>query len=521
MTAPILYKGHLVVGNDPRVKVMVPHAKEMVHNGETMYVVPHSLDETKVLKNLGYDVKPPILTNYAWPGPDVPFDAQRITAAAITMNNACFVLNGLGTGKTRSMLFAYDYLRATGVRKRMLVTAPLSTIRQTWVKEAMIVTPHLKAVALYGDKKKRLKLLAEDADIYVINHDGVEVILAELMERAKPGDIDLLCLDELGVYKNSGCELWKKTNRLARKVPHVVGMNGTPMPNGPEDAYGQIKIVNPAQVPSAFTRYREKVAFKAGPFKWLPRDGSTAMVHKMMQPSVRFTRDECFDIPEDQKIPRVGPLSKEQQKLYTEVARECAAECAAGTIKAINEADRINKLTQIALGCVYTTDREVQMLDCKDRIAEVERCIEQSESKVIVFTPFKSTLNMLNLILRQRWTVETVSGDTPQGQREYIFTNFMHTPNPHVIVAHPACMSHGLTLTAASTIVWYGPPNSLETYEQANARISRPGQKFKQLIINLAGTKLEEKIYNRLNSRAQMQGVLLDLFENQELGDLL
>jgi SNF2 family DNA or RNA helicase len=439
----------------------------------------------------------------------------------ITQNHASFVVNGLGTGKTRTPLYAFDYLNQCGLRNRLLVTAPLSTIRQTWCKEVMMIFPHLKAVALHGSKEKRLKLLAQDADIYVINHDGVEVIFHELMARAVPGDIDMLCLDELGVYKSAQTDLWKFTNKLARKIPHITGMNGTPMPNGPEDAYGQIKIISPANVPSSFTRYREKVSFKAGPYKWLPREGSTDAVHKMMQPSVRFTRDECFDIPDAQTIQRVGPLSATQQRLYNEVAKQCTAEVQAGTIKAFNEADRINKLVQISLGCVYTTDRDVQTLDCKDRLTELERCIQDSQSKVIVFTPYKHTLAMLALVLKQRWSVETVSGDTPNGMREFIFTNFMHNPDPHVIVAHPACMSHGLTLTAASTIIWYGPPNSLETYEQANARISRPGQQFKQLIINLAGTKLEEKIYARLNSRAQLQGVLLDLFESQELGDLL
>ncbi|MGU7895796.1 hypothetical protein, partial [Escherichia coli] len=105
---PIPYRGHLILPADNRVAVMVPHAKTFEHNGQTMMLVPHKVDETQVLRNLGYDVKPPVLLDYDWCGTE-PFDAQRITTALITTHRRCFVLNGLGTGKTRSALFAFDY----------------------------------------------------------------------------------------------------------------------------------------------------------------------------------------------------------------------------------------------------------------------------------------------------------------------------------------------------------------------------------------------------------------------------
>jgi SNF2 family DNA or RNA helicase len=123
--------------------------------------------------------------------------------------------------------------------------------------------------------------------------------------------------------------------------------------------------------------------------------------------------------------------------------------------------------------------------------------------------------------ISKRWSCEKISGDVSNADRERIFTLFMHNENPHVIVAHPATMSHGLTLTAASTIVWYGPPLSLEMYEQANGRITRAGQRHAQLIVHIAATKLEQKIYTRLQARSATQGLLLDMFEAQELGALL
>lgn len=514
-----LHRNHVVMPADPRLDVLIPHAQRFEHDGQQMVIVPHKLDETKVLRNLGYDVKPPIMTAYDWRG-STPFDSQRITAALITMNPRCFVLNSIGTGKTRSALFAYDYLRSVGAVRKMLVVAPLSTLRRTWAAEIFSVFPELRVNVLFGSRQKRLELLNEDADIYIINHDGVQVILKELMARTSA--IDMCVLDELSVYKDGKTKRFKDAVLLSRLMKRVVGMTGTPVPNAPTDAYSQTKLVDPTKVANlSFTRFREQTMRKLTEYKWAPLDNALQTVHAFMQPAVRFTRDECYDLPDCQYITRQVDLTPEQQRLYASVAAECAAEIAGGHLKAVNEADRINKLTQIALGTVYNTERGVVTLPCEPRLEALEELIEQSESKTLVFTPYKSSLAMLRDRLSKRWAVASISGDTPVSEREKIFYALMHNPDPHVLVAHPQTLSHGLTLTSASTIVWYGPPNSLEMYEQANGRITRAGQRHKQLIVHLAGTKLEEKMYTRLTNKSTTQGLLLEMFEKQDLGDLL
>lgn len=517
MTKPIPYRDHLILPADPRLSTLIPHVKTIEHEGQQLMLVPHKLDETAVLRNLGYEVRPPIMLNYDWCG-DSPFDAQRITAALITGNKRCYVLNGIGTGKTRSLLYAFDYLRKERAINKLLVTAPLSTLRQTWLREISMVFPHLRAEVLYGAKAKRLMALERDADIYIINHDGVQVIFDALMERT---DIDMLGLDELSVYKNKTTDLWKFANKLALRCDRVVGMTATPMPTAPTDAFGQLKLITPNTCAMTFGRFRDETMLKVSTYTWVKRQDAVEKVYKRMQPSIRLRRDECYDLPACQYVTEEVSLTKQQADLYQQVAGECAASIAAGEVKAVNEADRINKLTQIALGTVYDVERNVIELDCKPRLSLLERLIEQSDSKVIVFTPYKSSLAKLHAHVSKRWSCEKISGDTSPGDREKIFTLFMNSDNPHVLVAHPATMSHGLTLTAASTIVWYGPPLSLEMYEQANGRITRAGQKHAQLIIHIAATKLEQKIYNRLQQRAATQGLLLDMFESQELGDLL
>lgn len=514
---PIPYRNHLIIPEDPRVQHLIPHAKVVESGGQRSLVVPHRIDETAILKNLGYSAPPPVMLNYDWCN-DTPFDTQRVTTALITMNKRCYVLNGIGTGKTRSLLFAYDYLQRSGANKRMLVTAPLSTLRQTWQKEMTMIFPHLRCSVLYGSKQKRLKELDKDAHVYVINHDGVEVIFDALMER---NDIDMLGLDELSVYKNKTTAMWKFADRLGRRCDRVVGLTATPMPKDPTDAFGQLKMITPRTCDMTFGRFREETMMKVSEYTWIKRQGAVENVYKRMQPSVRFTRDECYDLPPCQTVTREIVLTKQQKELYAKMAGECAVELASGDVKAINEADRINKLLQIALGTVYDVNRNVVELDCSTRLAELDSLISQSDSKVIVFTPYKSSLRKLHAHVTKNWPAAVISGDVSAAERERIFTMFMHSESPHVLLAHPKTMSHGLTLTAASTIVWYGPPDSLETYEQANGRITRSGQKHSQLIAHLAATKLEQKIYARLEARAATQGLLLDMFENQELGDLL
>lgn len=526
MPTPINYKGHLVVPADARIDVLMPHAKKMVHEGREFVVVPNKLDEAKVLQNLGYNVRPPIMVNYQWPGSS-PFDAQRVTSALITMNPRSFVLNGIGTGKTRSWLYAFDYLRIEGRVQRGLVVCPLSTVRQTWAKEVLMVFPHLRVRVLTGDKARRLKLLAEDADIYIINHDGVEVIKDELARRT---DINMVCLDEVSIYKEAKSERWKVINKLINGTDmfptpdrffRVVGMGASPVTKAPTDVYGQVKLVNPSAMPERFTRFRERVMFKVTNFKWCAHKDAIETCFKVMQPSVRFTRDECYDLPPCQIVTREATLTPQQNAIYQKLAQECAAQCATGDIKAINAADQLNKLAQVALGVVYDIQRNVIELPAAPRLAVLDAAVDESASKVIVFTPYKHSLRMIAEHLKKRFAVDTISGDTGHAQREATFHNFMHAADPQVIVAHPMTMSHGLTLTAASTIIWFGPPTSLEVYEQANGRITRAGQRHAQLIINIAATRLEQRIYDRLEKRAEIQGLLLDMYEAQELGALM
>ena len=149
-----------------------------------------------------------------------------------------------------------------------------------------------------------------------------------------------------------------------------------------------------------------------------------------------------------------------------------------------------------------------------DALAEV---LDETDRKVLVLVPFLHALTGVASHLRSKGhDIAVVHGGTSRAIRDKVFTDFQMKPSPRIIVAHPQCLAHGLTLTEANVIVWYSPTVSLEVYEQANARINRPGQLHKTLIVHMIGTPVEQATYTRLRSRQRMQNCLLDLFHKQE-----
>jgi SNF2 family DNA or RNA helicase len=297
-------------------------------------------------------------------------------------------------------------------------------------------------------------------------------------------------------------------------------MTGTPTPNDPTDAWALSKLIGSPYCTKTFTAFREQVMMKIGQWKFVPRPESADIVKHILQPAVRYTRDECFDLPETIIQTRQVELTADQKKHYTQMLRHFVTEMAAekvtgGTITAVNEAVKIQKLVQIACGVAYGDDGQNIEIDCSPRINLVKEVIEEAGEKVILFVPLTGTLHMLEKELSKHWTVAVVNGEVSSGKRNKIFDDFQKQSDPRVLIAHPGTMAHGLTLTSASTIIWYGPINSNEVYVQANGRIERIGKRNVSNVIHIASTDLEHKMYDRLKNKQKLQGLLLDLIQQQ------
>ena len=490
---------------------LFPDAKRVTLQGNDLIVLPLCLEETRILRNFGYDVPAPILSYYNWNG-GKPFDVQRKTCALITTHPRSYVLNGMGTGKTKCALWAFDYLRQCGLATKMLVVAPLSTLNFTWAREVFNTVPHLSCVILHGTRERRLEKLAEDFDVYVINHDGLKVIAGELKSRT---DIDVMVLDELAVFRNGGSQRTKVTREVAKNIPWVWGMTGSPTPNEPTDAWAQCTIVTPHTVPKHFARFREEVMTRVSQFKWLPRPDAIERAFSAMQPSVRYTLDDILELPDVIERTMDIALGPKQAKVYQQIKQHAHAAILAKEITAVNAGAALSKLLQISTGWVYTRERDVVCLDNDHRLQALIDTIAAAERKVIVFVPFVHALNGIKeRLIAEGIDCETVSGDTSRTERDRLFSLFQSTDKVRVIIAHPQCMAHGVTLTSADTIIWFAPTTSLEIFEQANARIRRVGQKHKQLVLMFQATDAERKIYSRLRSKQKVQNSLLEMFED-------
>ena len=530
-------KALVVRPRDPgQLLTLIPTARPLIVNGKQFVAVPHKLDEVRVLKNLGMSPPSPIRYHYNWSGSYAPFKAQMDTAEFLTLHPRAYVLNEMGTGKTMAALWAYDYLRSLGQVHKMLVICPLSTMERTWADEIFKHFPHLDYQVLYGDRKKRLALLQQDADVYIINHDGLQIIVNDL---AKRPDIDIIVPDEIAqAGRNASTDRWKMLNQVINK--HVDGkrwcwgVTGTPTPNAPTDAWAQCRLVTPSTVPAYYGRFKDLVMKQVNNFLWIPRPNAMEKVFEAMQPSIRFSRAECMDLPPFVFQTRHVNMTSEQSSAYKDMLTKLKFAAANGEVLAVNEAVKASKLVQIACGAAYDVDGNTVELDAGPRIDVVKEIVDEAEGKVIVFVPFVSAINKvyeelvahlegkvnataLRLQGLKSGKVEKIYGEVSKNERDRIFGAFQHDPDLRVIVAQPAAMSHGLTLTAANTIIWYAPIFSNDIYDQACARITRPGQTKAQLIVNIEGCPIEQKTYDRLRNKQKMQGILLSMVEDDRI----
>ena len=485
----------------PKSKVLDQH-KVLVHWG---------LDEAQVLKNLKIkNVPSPILRSYAWPGLYKPFDHQKTTASFLTLHKRAFCLNEQGTGKTGSVIWAADYLMKQGRIKRVLVICPLSIMDSAWRADLFKFAMHRSVDIAHGSADKRRAVIESQAEFVIINFDGVEVV-ADAIEK---GGFDLIVVDEANAYKNAQTNRWKVLNKLVTPDTWLWMLTGTPAAQSPVDAYGLAKLVNPNGVPKFFGSFKDMVMYKVTQFKWVPKPSALDTVFNALQPAIRFTKDECLDLPEMTYVNREVVLTKQQQKFYNLMKNRMVMEAAGEEITAVNAAVNLSKLLQISCGAVYSDTKEVVEFDINNRYNVLKEVIDEANNKVLVFVPFKHAIDLITAkLIEDGITAEVIRGDVSATKRTEIFKRFQETPEPRVLVIQPQSAAHGVTLTAADTVVWWGPTSSLETYAQANARVHRAGQRHPSVVIRLMGSNAEKHVYRMLDTKNDVHTQIVDLYK--------
>jgi SNF2 family DNA or RNA helicase len=459
-----------------------------------------------------------ITQNYKWPRPMgfTPFDHQKETADFLTQNARAFCFNEQGTGKTASVIWAADYLMSLGLIKRVLVVCPLSIMQSAWQADLFKFALHRKVDVAYGNADKRKAIVNGPAEFVIINYDGVPAI-SEYAINSKA--FDLVVIDEANAYKNVTTKRWKLMRKLIIPDTWLWMLTGTPAAQSPVDAYGLGKMCVPTRAPRFLGDYRESVMLKVGMFRWMPRPNAEQIVFDMLQPAIRFEKAQCLDLPDVTYTSRHAPLTPQQNKYYKELKNQLLVEAAGEDISSINAAAKMNKLLQISGGAVYTDSGAVVDFDVSNRLAVVEEVVQESSHKVLIFVPYRHTILRLHeYLLKAGVTCELIHGDVQVRNRTEIFKRFQEQPNPKVLIIQPQAAAHGVTLTAADTIIWYSPVTSAETYLQANARIDRPGQRNPMTVVHIEGSPVERRLYTMLQNNITNHEKIVDLYK-KELDD--
>jgi SNF2 family DNA or RNA helicase len=457
------------------------------------------------------------LSEYDWPRPHgfTPFDHQKTTAEFLISNRKSFCFNEQGTGKTASVIWAVDYLMKLGVISRVLIVCPLSVMKAAWQEDLFKFALHRTVAVAHGGREKRKQIINGHSEFVIINFDGVEIVKKEILA----GGFDLVVIDEASAYKNAQTDRWKTMRDITKVVKGLWMLTGTPAAQSPVDAYGLAKLVNPKGVPVFFGQFRDSVMQKVTDYRWIPKPTAQAIVHNALKPAIRFEKAQCLDLPELTFVDREAPLSPQQLKYYNVLKKQMLIEAAGEEVTAINAAVKLNKLLQISGGAVYSDNKEVIEFDVTDRLKVVKEVIDESSHKVLVFVPFTHTIELLTKYLTKNGiTCDVINGAVSANRRAEIVKEFQTRVEPKVLVIQPQAASHGLTLTAANTVIWYAPTSSVETYLQANARIDRPGQRNPMTVVHIHGSQTEKRLYSLLRNNINNHEKIIDLYR-QEFSD--
>lgn len=505
--------------NTSRPELVTDKIKEskVVGKTESLYkvAVRWGLDEARKLASLRIkNVPSPIKRDYEWTGKFAPYDHQRETSSFLTLHRKAFCFNEQGTGKTASVIWSADYLMKLGEINRVLVICPLSIMKSAWQEDLFKFATHRSCSVAHGDAKARKKILAAGAEFVIINFDGVAIVEDEI----KNGGFDLIVVDEANAYKNPQTNRWKILKRITDRVEWLWMLTGTPAAQSPLDAYGLAKLVNPQKAPKFYGHYRDSVMYKVSQFKWVPKRNAQEVVHNILQPAIRFEKDQCLDLPKVTYLDRESPLTAQQKKYYEKLKKQMTMEAAGEQITAVNAATNLNKLLQISGGAVYSDTKETIRFDVSKRLNAILEVIEEASHKVLVFVPFTHTIDLLKDFLDTKKITSTIiSGKVNLNKRSERIKQFQTEEDPRVLIIQPQAASHGLTLTAANTIIWYAPVTSVETYLQANARIDRPGQNNAMNVVHISGSAVEKRLYSMLRDNIDNHNKVIDLYRQELL----
>ena len=448
------------------------------------------------------------------PGENDLHSYQKFCVDFIEEHPNCGVFLDMGLGKTIISLTAISHLLYDSFEvSRVLIIAPLRVARDTWIAE-LSKWEHLRGLKMervIGTPKERVAALSRRAEMYIINCENVEWLVKHFAGRRMP--FDMLVIDELSSFKNSRAKRFLALKKILPQFSRVVGLTGTPAPNGLEDLWPQVFLLDRGvRLGRTMKSYLDM--FFDTPNSWLPykhelKTGAEEEIYKRLGDiCVSMRAADHLEMPERVDNIVEVTLSAREEKLYRQMERDMLLPYADGDVLALNAASLAGKLLQLANGAVYDEFHNVRVLH-ERKLDALEDLMEAANGKpLLVMYAFQHDLTRI----QERFGKYTT--ETPEGVRELKTSADMEDWNEgriRVAVTQPASTGHGLNLQhGGCTIVWFGLNWSLELYEQANARLWRQGQKQTVVIHHLVtkGT-MDEQVMKALHDKAADQNALL------------
>lgn len=411
----------------------------------------------------------------------------------------------MGLGKTVITLTAIKELIEDFAIWKVLVIAPKRVAEDTWSREHE-KWDHLSGLRIskvLGTPAQRMKALKAEADIYVIGRDNVKW-LVELMGKSWP--FDMVVIDELSSFKNPSAQRFKALRKVIPASDRVVGLTGTPSPNGLMDLWAEIYLLDRGErLGTTISAYREKY-FRAGArngyivYKWEPYSYSQKEIErKISDICMSMSAEDYLELPERMDNEIKIRLSPKEMKQYDQMEREQLLRIDDEAVVALNAAAVMNKLLQMANGSVYADGGDVVKIHEK-KLDALEEIIDTAGESVLVFYSFRHDLEAIKKRIPDARELES-SEDIARWNRGEI----------PVLLCHPASVGYGLNLQdGGHVIVWYGLTWSLELYQQANARLYRQGQQKAVIIHHLiAEGTVDEQVMRALQHKDTSQSALL------------
>lgn len=441
-----------------------------------------------------------------------PYPYQEKAKQHIIDHPACGLFLEMGLGKTVTTLTAINELMCDRFEiTRVLVIAPLRVAATVWAEEAQKWDHlrHLRVQKVLGQRGQRVWALRQEADIYVINRENVDWLIGYLQGAVEKWPFDMVVLDELSSFKNAQTARFKALRRVRPQVRRIVGLTGTPAPNGLIDLWSQLYLLDRGErLGKTLGGYRTRY-FTEGRrnqqivFEWLPVPGAEEAIYEQIGDiCISMKAQDYLELPEriDQYVP--VELPPQALRAYEQLERDLLLPLSRDAVITAQTAGVVaGKLLQMANGAVYDEDHTAHVIhDAK--LEALQDLIEQANGQpVLVYYGYQHDLHRILEKFPEARQLVTAQDVENWNAGKY-----------PIMLAHPDSAGHGLNLQMGGHIViWFGLTWSLEKYQQANARLHRQGQARPVTVYHLvAQNTLDQRVLNVLAGKSTLQDALME-----------